>query len=127
MLKAFKSVFQILFLGLFKLPTKIWLNSKKKLTSQYGREESIYEVLDDEYMATNWLDWAVDCVIFITYPFGLLVIIILILFTQEFLILLGIIPLYFSILFISITRELGGSLMLLHINVKKIEKYIKNK
>ena len=103
------------------------MNSKKKLTSQYGREESIYEVLDDEYMATNWLDWAVDCVIFITYPFGLLVIIILILFTQEFLILLGIIPLYFSILFISITRELGGSLMLLHINVKKIEKYIKNK
>ena len=66
MLKAFKSVFQILFLGLFKLPIKIWLNSKKKLTSQYGREESIYEVLDDEYMATNWLDWAVDCVIFIT-------------------------------------------------------------
>ena len=127
MLKAFKSVLQILVLGFFKLPIRIWLNSKKKLISQYGREENIYEVLDDEYMATNWLDWAVDCAIFMIYPFGSLVIIIAIVFTQNFLILIGIIPLYFSTIFISVARELGGSLMLLHINVKKIEKYIKNK
>ena len=127
MLKAFKSVVQILVLGFFRLPIRIWLNSKNKLIAQYGREESIYDVLDDEYMATNWLDWAVDCAIFMIYPFGLSVIIIAILFTQNFYILLGIIPLYFSTIFISIARELGGSLMLLHINVKKIEKYIKNK
>ncbi len=127
MLKAFKSVVQILVLGFFRLPIRIWLNSKNKLIAQHGREESIYDVLDDEYMATNWLDWAVDCAIFMIYPFGLSVIIIAILFTQNFYILLGIIPLYFSTIFISIVRELGGSLMLLHINVKKIEKYIKNK
>ena len=96
MLKAFKSVVQILVLGFFRLPIRIWLNSKNKLIAQYGREESIYDVLDDEYMATNWLDWAVDCAIFMIYPFGLSVIIIAILFTQNFYILLGIIPLYFS-------------------------------
>ena len=70
MLKAFKSVLQILVLGFFRLPIRIWLNSKNKLIAQYGREESIYEVLDDEYMATNWLDWAVDCGIFMIYPIG---------------------------------------------------------
>ena len=127
MLKAFKSVFQILILGFFRLPVRIWLNSKNKLISQYGREETIYEVLDDEYMATNWLDWAVDCAIFMVYPFGFSVILIATLSTQNFFILLGVIPLYFSTIFISVLRELGGSLMLLHINVKKIEKYIKNK
>ena len=126
MLKAFKSVLQILVLGFFRLPIRIWLNSKNRLIAQYGREESIYDVLDDEYMATNWLDWAVDCGIFMIYPIGFSAIITAILFTQEFLILLAIIPLYFSTIFISIARELGGSLMLLHINVKKIEKYIKN-
>ena len=127
MLKAFKSVLQILVLGFFTLPIRIWLNSKNKLIAQHGREESIYEVLDDEYMATNWLDWAIDCTIFMIYPFGLSVIIIGILFTQKLFILVGIIPLYFSTIFISVARELGGSLMLLHINVKKIEKYIKKK
>ena len=127
MLKAFKSVLQILVLGFFTLPIRIWLNSKNKLIAQHGREESIYEVLDDEYMATNWLDWAIDCTIFMIYPFGLSVIIIGILFTRKLFILVGIIPLYFSTIFISVARELGGSLMLLHINVKKIEKYIKKK
>jgi len=127
MFKAFKSVLQILVLGFFRLPIRIWLNSKNKLIAQYGREENIYEVLDDEYMATNWLDWAVDCAIFMAYPFGLSVIVIAIIFTQKIFILLGIIPLYFSTIFISVARELGGSLMLLHINVKKIEKYIRSK
>ena len=127
MAKAFKSVFEILVLGFFKLPIRIWLNSKNKLITQYGREESIYEILDDEYIATNWLDWAVDCAIFLIYPVGLLIVIIAMAFTKTFMILIALIPLYFSTIFISIARELGGSLMLLHINVKKIETYIRNK
>ena len=127
MIKALKSTLQILILGLFNLPLKIWTSSKNKLITQYDKNESIYEVLDDEYMATNWLDWAVDSAIFLIYPIGLIVISLLIIFTGEFLILLSLIPLYFSTIFISIARELGGSLMLLHINVKKIEKYIREK
>ena len=127
MIKALKSTLQILILGLFNLPLKIWTSSKNKLITQYDKNESIYEVLDDEYMATNWLDWAVDSAIFLIYPIGLIVISLLIIFTVEFLILLSLIPLYFSTIFISIARELGGSLMLLHINVKKIEKYIREK
>ena len=95
-LKAFKSVLQILVLGFFKLPIRIWLNSKNKLITQYGREESIYEILDDEYIATNWLDWAVDCAIFLIYPVGLLIVIIAMAFTKTFMILIALIPLYFS-------------------------------
>ena len=132
---AFKSVYQILFIGFFKLPIRVWLNSKNKLIKQYHKKGNIYKVLDDEYMATNWLDWAIDCIIFLIYPFGFLFFIIvffgLLIFGEAdfnmLFILLGLIPVYFSPIFISITREVGGSLMLLHINVKKIEKYIKNK
>ena len=47
MFKAFKSVLQILVLGFFRLPIRIWLNSKNKLIAQYGREENIYEVLTE--------------------------------------------------------------------------------
>ena len=127
MIKALKSTLQIVIIGGFNLPFKIWTSSKNKLMSQYEKKETIYEVLDDEYMATNWLDWSVDSAIFLIYPIGLLVVFLSIIFTGEFLILLSLIPLYFSTIFISIARELGGSLMLLHINVKKIEKYIREK
>ena len=127
MIKALKSTLQIVIIGGFNLPFKIWTSSKNKLMSQYEKKETIYEVLDDEYMATNWLDWSVDSAIFLIYPIGLLVVFLSIIFTGEFLILLSLIPLYFSTIFISIARELGGSLMLLHINVKKIEKYTREK
>ena len=125
MLKAFKSIFQILIIGLLRLPYKIWSASKDKLINQYNRNENIYQMLDDEYIATNWLDWVVDCVIFLIYPFGLLIITLVIVFAEpdfpKFVILIALIPLYFSTLFISVVRELGGSFMLLHINVKKLK------
>tara|TARA_B100000959_G_C14401727_1_gene386613 strand:- start:75 stop:467 length:393 start_codon:yes stop_codon:yes gene_type:complete len=127
MLEAIKSSVQILIIGFLTLPCRIWINSKNKLIQQYNRKETIYEILDDEYMATNWLDWAIDCVIFMIYPMGLLIISAIMCFSDiNYFILIALIPLYFSTLFISIARELGGSFMLLHINVKKIEKYIRS-
>ena len=87
MIKALKSTLQIVIIGGFNLPFKIWTSSKNKLMSQYEKKETIYEVLDDEYMATNWLDWSVDSAIFLIYPIGLLVVFLSIIFTGEFLIL----------------------------------------
>jgi len=113
------TAFSIIFF-VFKLPYVVWSKSKNKL-SVY-RFKSHEDMLDDEYIVTSWLNYVIDCIIFISYPVGLCITVTLIFFTQKFLILLGLIPIYFSPLFISFMRELGGSLMLLHLNVKEIKK-----
>lgn len=119
MIKAFKISFSIIFFG-FKLPFVLWLNSKQKLSSYKYKDHE--DMLDNEYLVTSWLDWFIDCIIYFTYPFGLMFIIILLISTKTMPVLIGIIPIYFSPLFISFMRELGGSLMLLHMNVRGIKK-----
>ena len=87
-------------------------------------------LLDEDYIATSWLDWYVDAIIFLIYPIGLIVSIIISIWGYQadgkllFLGIIGLIPLYFIPLFISFARELGGSFMLLHMNVKRIRKYL---
>ena len=74
MKNAFKTSLSLLFFG-FKLPNVVWLKSKNKLSSyNYNRHE---DILDDEYIVTSWLDWFIDCIIFLTYPLGLLLILII--------------------------------------------------
>ena len=119
MKKAFLTSFSLLLFGL-KLPFVVWIKSKQKLSSyNHTNHENI---LDDEYIVTSWLDWLIDCIIFFTYPLGLFIILIVTVTTKTLPVLLGFIPIYFSPLFISFMRELGGSLMLLHMNVRGIEK-----
>ena len=118
MIKTLITAFSIIFF-VFKLPYVVWSKSQNKL-SVY-RFKSHEDMLDDEYIVTSWLNYVIDCIIFISYPVGLCITVTLIFFTQKFLILLGLIPMYFSPLFISFMREIGGSLMLLHLNVKGIK------
>ena len=67
----------------------------------------------------------IDAIIFIMYPIGILIVIMVSIFTDaSYLALLALIPLYFISLIISFARELGGSFMLLHLNVKKIRNLI---
>ena len=122
MINSFISSLKIIFYGL-KLPYIVWLKSQKKLNDY----ESIKfnEQLDNEYIVTNWLNWVVDSIIFLTYPLGILLILSILIITGKFAVLFGFIPLYFFTIFISYIRELGGSLMLLHMNVRNIEKSIK--
>ena len=105
MLKAFKSVFEILVLGFLKLPFNLWKISKQRLINQYDNKQHIYETLDDEYFATNWLDWAVDCGIFLIYPLGFTGILLAVIFSFELLILLALIPIYFAPVFILETHS----------------------
>ena len=119
MLNAIKTAFGILFFG-FILPFKIWKLSMIRLIDK--NNGSFDDLLDNQYVATSWLDWVVDSIIFLMYPFGLILIILAIILIQEFFIIFLIIPLYFSTLLISFARELGGSFMLLHINIKDIKK-----
>ena len=119
MKQAFLNAFSLIFFG-FKLPYFVWKQSKKKL-SEYTHK-SHEEMLDHEYIVTSWLDWAIDCIIFLIYPFCLIVIISIAIFTKKIAVLLGLIPIYFFPTFISYVRELGGSLMLLHLNIRAIEK-----
>ena len=87
--------------------------------------KSITNLLDEDYIATSWIDWMIDAIIFIMYPIGILIVIIVSIFTDaSYLALLALIPLYFISLIISFARELGGSFMLLHLNVKKIRNLI---
>ena len=89
--------------------------------------KSITNLLDDDYIATSWFDLMIDAIIFIMYPIGLLIVIIVSIFTKvSYLALLALIPLYFITLIISFARELGGSFMLLHLNVKKIRNLLEN-
>lgn len=108
----------------FVLPYKIWNLSKQKLLNN-SRTESIDSLLENDYIVTSWLDLMIDSVIFIIYPLGLIALIIGGIFT-DIKVLLGIIPLYFLSLIISFSRELGGSFMLLYINIKKIRQLIED-
>ena len=108
----------------FILPFRIWELSKQKLLN-ITETKSIKYLLDEQYIATSWLDLLFDAIIFIVYPIGLIIIIAVTLFTDiSFYALLALIPLYFINLIISFSRELGGSFMLLHMNIKKIRKHI---
>ena len=83
--------------------------------------KSITNLLDEDYIATSWLDWMTDAIIFIIYPIGILIVIMVAIFTDiSYWALLALLPLYFITLIISFARELGGSFMLLHLNVKNI-------
>ena len=102
------------------LPFRIWQFSKDKLISK-ADTKSITNLLDKDYIATSWLDWMTDAIIFIIYPIGILIVIMVSIFTDaSYWAFLALIPLYFISLLISFARELGGSFMLLHLNVKKI-------
>ena len=102
------------------LPFRIWQFSKDKLISK-ADTKSITNLLDKDYIATSWLDWMVDAIIFLMYPIGLLIVVMVSIFTKaSYFAFLALIPLYFITLIISFARELGGSFMLLHLNVKKI-------
>ena len=107
------------------LPFRIWQFSKDKLISK-ADTKSITNLLDKDYIATSWFDWMIDAIIFIMYPIGLLIVIMVAIFGFDILykkfifLLLASIVLYFITLIISFARELGGSFMLLHLNVKKI-------
>ena len=102
------------------LPFRIWQFSKNKLMSK-ADTKSITNLLDKDYIATSWLDWMTDAIIFIIYPIGILIVIMVSIFTDiSYWAFLALIPLYFISLIISFARELGGSFMLLHLNVKKI-------
>ena len=119
MVKLLLFSIKILLFGMI-LPLKIWKFSKEKLITK-ADNHSITDLLDADYIATSWFDWMIDAIIFLIYPIGILLIVIISIFTDiSFFALLGMIPLYFSVLLISFARELGGSFMLLHLNVKKI-------
>ena len=106
---------------------KIWQFSKEKLLNNAGYD-SITSLLDEDYIATSWLDWMIDSIILLIYPVGLLIVVIVSILTEaSYFAFLALIPLYFSILLISFARELGGSFMLLHLNVKKIRKILEEK
>ena len=104
------------------LPFRIWQFSKDKLISK-ADTKSITNLLDKDYIATSWFDWMIDAIIFIMYPIGLLIVIMFAIFGIDVLykkfifLLIASIVLYFITLIISFARELGGSFMLLHLNV----------
>ena len=130
MLKAIKFSLRILFSGII-LPFRIWQFSKDKLLSK-AEEKSVKNLLDDDYIVTSWFDWAVDAIIFLVYPIGLIILIGALLgsllWTKFSLFgLFALIPLYFIPLILSFVRELGGSFMLLHMNVKRIRKTIEDR
>ena len=107
------------------LPFRIWQFSKDKLISK-ADTKSITNLLDKDYIATSWLDWMTDAIIFIIYPIGILIVIMVSIFTDaSYWAFLALIPLYFISLLISFARELGGSFMLLHLNVQKIRNLLK--
>ena len=124
MKKSFIFSLKILLFGII-LPFRIWQFSKNKLMSK-ADTKSITNLLDDDYIATSWFDLMIDAIIFIMYPIGLLIVIMIAIFGFDILykkfifLLLASIVLYFITLIISFARELGGSFMLLHLNVKKI-------
>ena len=129
MLKAIKFSLRILFSGII-LPFRIWQFSKDKLLSK-AEVKSVKSLLDDDYIVTSWFDWTVDAIIFLVYPIGLIILIGALLgsllWTKFSLFgLFALIPLYFIPLILSFVRELGGSFMLLHMNVKRIRKKIED-
>ena len=130
MKKSFIFSLKILLFGII-LPFKIWQFSKEKLFSK-ADSKSITSLLDEDYIATSWFDWMIDAIIFLLYPIGLFVVVIVVvgaIVTKGFpffFLILALIPLYFMPLILSFARELGGSFMLLHLNVKKIRNLLEN-
>ena len=125
MIHAFIFSLKIIFSGII-LPFRIWQFSKEKLISK-ADTKSITNLLDEDYIATSWFDWMIDAIIFIMYPIGIFIIVMVSIFTNiSYWALLALIPLYFITLIISFARELGGSFMLLHLNVKKIRNLLEN-
>ena len=130
MKKSFIFSLKILLFGII-LPFRIWQFSKNKLMSK-ADTKSITNLLDDDYIATSWFDLMIDAIIFIMYPIGSLIVIMVAIFGFDILykkfifLLLASIVLYFITLIISFARELGGSFMLLHLNVKKIRNLLEN-
>ena len=130
MKKPFIFSLKILLFGII-LPFRIWQFSKEKLITK-ADTNSITDLLDTDYIATSWFDWMIDAIIFIMYPIGLLIVIMVAIFGIDILykkfifLLLASIVLYFITLIISFARELGGSFMLLHLNVKKIRNLLEN-
>ena len=130
MIHAFIFSFKIIFSGII-LPFRIWQFSKEKLISK-SDNNSVKSLLDKDYIVTSWLDWMIDAIIFLLYPIGSFVVVIVVagaIVTKGFpffFLILALIPLYFMPLILSFARELGGSFMLLHLNVKKIRNLLEN-
>ena len=128
MSQAFIFSLRIIFSGIL-LPFRIWQFSKKKLISK-SENTSVMSLLDEDYIITSWFDWMIDAIIFLLYPIGSFVVVIVVvgaIVTKGFpffFLILALIPLYFIPLVLSFARELGGSFMLLHLNVKKIRNLI---
>ena len=123
MSQAFIFALRIIFSGIL-LPFRIWQFSKEKLISK-GENNSVKSLLDEDYIVTSWFDWMIDAIIFLLYPIGLFFVVIGVVvgsFVTKFSFfgVFALIPLYFIPLILSFARELGGSFMLLHLNVKKI-------
>ena len=119
---------RIIFSGIL-LPFRIWQFSKEKLISK-SENNSVKSLLDEDYIVTSWFDWMIDAIIFLLYPIGSFVVVIVVvgaIVTKGFpffFLILALIPLYFIPLILSFARELGGSFMLLHLNVKKIRNLV---
>ena len=130
MSKAFIFSLRIIFSGIL-LPFRIWQFSKEKLISK-AENNSVKSLLDKDYIVTSWFDWMIDAIIFLLYPIGSFVVVIVVvgaIVTKGFpffFLILALIPLYFMPLILSFARELGGSFMLLHLNVKKIRNLLEN-
>ena len=123
MKKTFIFSFRIIFSGII-LPFRIWHFSKEKLLSKVGNN-SVKSLLDKDYIVTSWFDLMIDAIIFLLYPIGLFIVVIGVVlgsFITKFAFfgIIAFIPLYFLPLILSFARELGGSFMLLHLNVKRI-------
>ena len=130
MSQAFIFSLRIIFSGIL-LPFRIWQFSKEKLISK-SENNSVKSLLDEDYIVTSWFDWMIDAIIFLLYPIGLFVVVIVVVVAivtkgfPFFFLILALIPLYFMPLILSFARELGGSFMLLHLNVKKIRNLLEN-
>ena len=131
MRQAFIFSARIIFSGII-LPFRIWQFSKEKLISN-SENNSVKSLLDEDYIVTSWFDWMIDAIIFLLYPIGLFVVVIVVVVAivtkgfPFFFLILALIPLYFIPLILSFARELGGSFMLLHLNVKKIRNLLEEK
>ena len=128
--QAFIFSLRIIFSGIL-LPFRIWQFSKEKLITK-SENNSVKSLLDKDYIVTSWFDWMIDAIIFLLYPIGSFVVVIVVvgaIVTKGFpffFLILALIPLYFMPLILSFARELGGSFMLLHLNVKKIRNLLEN-
>ena len=132
-MKACINTFKIIFYGII-LPYKIWKKSKHKIESQMDSVD-LDSYLDNQYIVTNWLDLLIDCIIFLLYPIYILVSLLGGTYLGYkwgfepigFAVFLGtLLMAYFGALIISYFRELGGSFMLLHMNIRDIKKKMNN-